>query len=70
MTAQEEEEVAEEAEKHHPDHVKLKEEVQDIESSCHSAQVLHKGGETWRGEETQARVRCLWGYGPEEVQNN
>lgn len=49
MTAQEEEEVAEEAEKDHPDHVKLKEQVEDVESSRHRAQVLHGGGEAWRG---------------------
>lgn len=69
MTAQEEEEVAEEAEKDHPDHVKLKEQVQNIESSCHRAQVLHKGGETWCSEETQTRVRCLWCYVTEQMQN-
>lgn len=45
VAAQEEEEVAEKAEKDHPDHVKLKEQVESIETSCHCAQVLHKRGE-------------------------
>lgn len=60
MAAQEEEEVAEEAEEDHPDHVKLKEEVEDVESSCHSAQVLYEGGKTWSSDETQTRVGDLW----------
>lgn len=41
MTAQEEEEVAEKAEKDHPDHVKFKEQVEGVETSGHCAQVFH-----------------------------
>ncbi len=45
VAAQEEEEVAEQAEKDHPDHMKLKEQVERVETSRHCAQVLHKRGE-------------------------
>lgn len=45
MAAQEEEEVAEEAEEDHPDHVKLEEQVEGVETSCDCAQVFHKRGE-------------------------
>lgn len=59
VTAQEEEEVAEETEEDHPDHVKLKEQVENVESSRHSAQVLHEGRESWHGEETHTGVRSF-----------
>lgn len=45
VAAQEEEEVAEKAEEDHPDHVKLKEQVECVETSRHCAQVFHKRGE-------------------------
>lgn len=46
MATQEEEEVAEKAEKDHPDHVQLKEQVECVETSCHCDQVFHKRRET------------------------
>lgn len=42
VAAQEEEEVAEEAQKDHPDHVELEEQVEGVKTSGHCAQVLHK----------------------------
>lgn len=45
VAAQEEEEVAEKAEKDHPDHVELEEQVKSVETSGHCAQVFHKRGE-------------------------
>lgn len=42
MATQKEEEVAEKAEKNNPDHVKLKEQVESVETSSHRAQVFHK----------------------------
>lgn len=45
VAAQEEEEVAEKAEEDHPDHMKLKEQVESVESSCDCAQVFNKRGE-------------------------
>lgn len=48
MAAQEEEEVAEEAEKDHPDHVQLEEQVEGVKTSSHCAQVLDKRREAWK----------------------
>lgn len=42
VAAQEEEEVAQEAEEDHPDHVELEEQVERVEAPCHGAQVLHE----------------------------
>lgn len=69
MAAQEEEEVAEEAEEDHPDHVELEEQVENVESSRHGAQVLHNGGQTWRGEETHTRVRRRRRWRTEQMGN-
>lgn len=48
MAAQEEEEVAQEAEKDHPDHVELEEQVEGVKTSGHCAQVLHKRRKAWK----------------------
>lgn len=51
VAAQEEEEVAEEAEEDHPDHVQLKEQVEGVETSGHCAQVLDKRRKAQHPEE-------------------
>lgn len=79
MAAQEEEEVAEEAEEHHPDHVQLEEQVEGVKPSGHCAQVLDESRKPWksrrrseanpaevnRGEEEKS-VRALTQH-PEEA---
>lgn len=55
MAAQEEEEVAQKAEEDHPDHMKLEEQVESVETSCHCAQVLHERGEAWRSKEEEIK---------------
>lgn len=47
MATQEEDEVAEEAEKHHPNHVQLEEQVKRIKTTCHGTQVFQERGQTW-----------------------
>ncbi len=47
MATQEEDEVAEEAEKHHPNHVQLEEQVKRIKTTCHCTQVFQERGQTW-----------------------
>ena len=44
VPAQEEDEVAEQAEQDHPHHVQLEEQVENVEPASHRAQVLHVGG--------------------------
>lgn len=45
VATQEEEKVAEQTQEDHPDHVQFKEQVEDVESSCHCGQMLQNGGE-------------------------
>lgn len=47
MTTQEEDEVAEEAEKHHPNHVQLEEQVESVKTARHRTQVFQERGQTW-----------------------
>jgi len=46
MTTKEKDEVAEEAEKHHPNHVQLEEQVESVKTASHRTQVFQDRGQT------------------------
>lgn len=62
MATQKEEEVAEKAEKNNPDHVKLKEQVESVETSSHRAQVFHKWWKALRSEIKRGKVQWRFIY--------
>lgn len=56
MTTQEEDEVAEEAEKHHPNHVQLEEQVESVKTACYRTQVFQERGQTWEKGNTALKI--------------